>query len=80
MSPLNDVLDGSDRGANVQFTGLQLENVTITLFDLAGKSLLVSKANAELWQTNLSDLAGGITGEITYVDGGFSHVVAGIAE
>lgn len=28
----------------------------------------------------LSDLAGGITGEITYVDGGFSHVVAGIAE
>lgn len=28
----------------------------------------------------LSDLAGGITGEITYVDGGFSHVVAGMAE
>ncbi len=28
----------------------------------------------------LSDLAGGITGEITYVDGGFSHVVGGIAE
>ena len=28
----------------------------------------------------LSDLAGGITGEITYVDGGFSHVVAGIAD
>jgi enoyl-[acyl-carrier protein] reductase I len=26
----------------------------------------------------LSDLAGGITGEITYVDGGFSHVVAGM--
>ncbi len=26
----------------------------------------------------LSDLAGGITGEITYVDGGFSQVVAGI--
>ena len=28
----------------------------------------------------LSDLAGGITGEITYVDGGFSQVVGGIAE
>lgn len=26
----------------------------------------------------LSDLAGGITGEITYVDGGFSHVVGGM--
>ena len=28
----------------------------------------------------LSDLAGGITGEITYVDGGFSHVVGAIGE
>jgi len=28
----------------------------------------------------LSDLAGGITGEITYVDGGFSRVVGGISE
>ncbi|KAF3998010.1 enoyl-ACP reductase FabI [Glaciimonas immobilis] len=28
----------------------------------------------------LSDLAGGITGEITYVDGGFSKVVGGISE
>jgi enoyl-[acyl-carrier protein] reductase I len=28
----------------------------------------------------LSDLANGITGEITYVDGGFSHVVAGMRE
>ena len=28
----------------------------------------------------LSDLAAGITGEITYVDGGFSQVVAGMAE
>ena len=28
----------------------------------------------------LSDLAGGITGEITYVDGGFSHVVGGMAD
>ena len=28
----------------------------------------------------LSDLAGGITGEITYVDGGFSQVVGGIAQ
>ena len=26
----------------------------------------------------LSDLSGGITGEITYVDGGFSHVVGGM--
>jgi enoyl-[acyl-carrier protein] reductase I len=25
-------------------------------------------------------LAGGITGEITYVDGGFSHVVGGMGE
>ena len=28
----------------------------------------------------LSDLAGGVTAEITYVDGGFSQVVGGIAE
>jgi enoyl-[acyl-carrier protein] reductase I len=28
----------------------------------------------------LSDLAGGITGEITYVDAGFSHVVPGMEE
>ncbi len=28
----------------------------------------------------LSDLAGGITGEITYVDGGFSQVVAGMGD
>jgi enoyl-[acyl-carrier protein] reductase I len=28
----------------------------------------------------LSDLAGGITGEIIYVDGGFSHVVGGMRE
>ena len=28
----------------------------------------------------LSDLAGGVCGEITYVDGGFSHVVGGMAE
>jgi len=28
----------------------------------------------------LSDLSGGITGEITYVDGGFSHVVPGMEE
>lgn len=28
----------------------------------------------------LSDLSGGITGEITYVDGGFSHVVGGMAD
>ena len=29
---------------------------------------------------SLSDLASGVTAEITYVDGGFSHVVGGIAE
>lgn len=28
----------------------------------------------------LSDLAGGVTSEITYVDGGFSHAMAGAAE
>ena len=28
----------------------------------------------------MSDLASGITGEITYVDGGFSHVIGGMAE
>ena len=28
----------------------------------------------------LSDLAGGVSAEITYVDGGFSNVVAGVAE
>ena len=28
----------------------------------------------------LSDLASGVTAEITYVDGGFSQVVGGIAE
>ena len=30
--------------------------------------------------TLLSDLAAGVTAEITYVDGGFSQVVGGIAE
>ena len=28
----------------------------------------------------LSDLASGVTAEITYVDGGFSNVVGGMAE
>ena len=28
----------------------------------------------------MSDLASGVTGEITYVDGGFSQVVGGMAE
>ena len=28
----------------------------------------------------MSDLASGITGEITYVDAGFSHVVGGMDE
>jgi enoyl-[acyl-carrier protein] reductase I len=28
----------------------------------------------------MSDLASGVTAEITYVDGGFSHVVGGIAD
>ncbi|NBT73827.1 MAG: SDR family oxidoreductase, partial [Betaproteobacteria bacterium] len=28
----------------------------------------------------LSDLAGGVTGEITYVDAGFSTVASGLAE
>jgi enoyl-[acyl-carrier protein] reductase I len=28
----------------------------------------------------LSDLAAGVTAEITYVDGGFSHVMAGGGE
>jgi len=28
----------------------------------------------------LSDLAGGVTAEITYVDGGFSHVMGGLGD
>jgi enoyl-[acyl-carrier protein] reductase I len=28
----------------------------------------------------LSDLAAGVTGEITYVDGGFSHAMSGLSE
>ena len=57
-----------------------------------GKILNFVKANAPLRRNVtlenvgnaaaflLSDLAAGITGEITYVDGGFSQVVAGMAE
>ena len=57
-----------------------------------GKILNFVKANAPLRRNVtiedvgntaaflLSDLAGGITGEITYVDGGFSHVVGGMTE
>ena len=57
-----------------------------------GKILNFVKANAPLRRNVtiedvgntaaflLSDLAGGITGEITYVDGGFSNVVGGMRE
>jgi enoyl-[acyl-carrier protein] reductase I len=57
-----------------------------------GKILNFVKANAPLRRNVtqedignaaaflLSSLAGGITGEITYVDGGFSHVVGGMGE
>ena len=44
---------------NVQFEGVKLENIRISLFDPAGRSMLTSTVNANIWQTELSGLAGG---------------------
>ncbi|MFN0034268.1 MAG: T9SS type A sorting domain-containing protein [Saprospiraceae bacterium] len=44
---------------NVRFADIKLENLRISLFDAAGKSILTSSVHAELWQTDLSGLAGG---------------------
>lgn len=44
---------------NVQFADIPLENIVIVLFDLAGKQLLTAQANADRWQADLSDWAGG---------------------
>ena len=44
---------------NVKFADIKLENLRISLFDPAGKSILTSTVNADIWQTDLSGLAGG---------------------
>ncbi len=44
---------------NVRLAGLPMENVTITLFDPAGRLMLTAKMDADLWQTNLADWPGG---------------------
>ena len=47
------------------------EPAALAILELAEK--LVDKVNHFL----LSDLASGVTAEITYVDGGFSHAMSG---
>lgn len=44
---------------NIQFADIKLENILVSLFDLAGKNLLTSSVDANTWQTNLSKLPGG---------------------
>ena len=43
----------------VQLVGVDLNNITITLSDVLGRSLITSKVSNTTWQTDLSDLATG---------------------
>ncbi len=43
----------------VQLEGVELENITISLRDVLGRSILTSKTDAAIWQTDLSGLASG---------------------
>lgn len=43
----------------VQLAGVELNNITITLSDVLGRSLITSKVTNTTWQTDLSSLASG---------------------
>ena len=43
----------------VQLEGVELENITISLWDVLGRSIVIAKADAAIWQTDLSGLASG---------------------
>ena len=44
---------------NVRLEDLDLENITISLFDQAGRNILATSVDVKIWQTDLSNLPGG---------------------
>jgi hypothetical protein len=45
---------------NVQFDGVDLRNLSVSLHDFGGKSISYSAVTSATWQIDLSDLSGGI--------------------
>jgi hypothetical protein len=45
---------------NVQFDGIELRNLSVSLHDFAGRSISYSAVTNANWQIDLSDLSGGI--------------------
>lgn len=43
----------------VELAGVELVNITISLTDVMGRSIISSKVNSTMWQTDLSGLANG---------------------
>lgn len=43
----------------VQFEDIELENITISLYDITGRSIISSKVSTDIWQIDLSGLANG---------------------